>query len=287
MGRFSPNRVPHNLAIGHVPATRSNGTVSHRAALCLTCALAASLATVSPARAGETACWFENGAVVVPAEIGGVAGDWLLDPSAPRTLLHNTRAEMEGMPETFDAPGHLAGQVLAPVTVTVVDLDDRAPGFVTPITGVIGADLLGRYVVDLDFAPCRLRLYARKAPSRVAGRRWTVRMVDGVPAVAAAVSDDRRARAGLFAIDWSSRAAVRLSGASLSPPPAGSVPAPRNAAPGRLRALSVGGALYEEQTAAPAEGLTPALAGTLGTDFWSHWRLRLDIGAGRLTLIPK
>ncbi|HRD28184.1 MAG TPA: hypothetical protein PLO65_07785, partial [Caulobacter sp.] len=48
------------------------------------------------ARAAEARCWFENGAVVIPAEIAGVAGDWLLDPSAPHTLLHETRAQMEG-----------------------------------------------------------------------------------------------------------------------------------------------------------------------------------------------
>ena len=39
-----------------------------------------------PAAAGETACWFENGAVVAPAAIGGIAGDYVIDLSAPRTL---------------------------------------------------------------------------------------------------------------------------------------------------------------------------------------------------------
>lgn len=238
------------------------------------------------ARAGETACWFENGAVVVPAEIGGVAGDWLLDPSAPKTLLHETRAGMEALPPAFTAPGRLAGERLAPVEVAVVDLDDRAPGFVTPIAGVIGADVLGRYVVDLQFTPCRLRLHGQ-APRVAAGRTWPVRMIGGVPAIAAAVSDDQRARPGRFAIGWSSRAAVRLKDARLSPAMADDDAAPRNVAPGRLRALSVGGFLYEEPTAAVAEDLDPALAGALGTDFWSRWRLRLDIAGRRLILSPK
>lgn len=244
-------------------------------------------AGVNAARAAETACWFENGAVVVPAEIGGVAGDWLLDPSAPATLLHETRAEMEALPPSFTATGRLAGERLAPVAVTVADLDDRAPGFVTPIAGVIGADVLGRYVVDLDFAPCRVRLNGRTAPATPRGEVWRLRMTGGVPAVAAAVSDDRRARRGLFAVDWSSRAAVRVSGAALNPAPVGAAPSPRNAAPGRLRALSVAGTLYEEPSAAVADDLSPDLAGALGTDFWSRRRLRLDIAGGRLTLIPK
>lgn len=242
---------------------------------------------VSAAEASETACWFENGAVVVPAEIGGVAGDWLIDPSAPRTLLHETRAQMADLPAVFSAPGRLAGQRLAPVEVTVADLDDRAPGFVTPITGVIGADLLRRFTVDLDFAPCRLRLTRGRAPMFRAARRFPVSMVAGSPVIEAGVSDNRRARRGLFGLDWSSRAAVRLSGAELRPVRAGLDPTLRNRAPARLRALSLGGRLYEEQSAAVAAGLDPALAGTLGTDLWSRWRLRLDIAGGNLLLARK
>ncbi|MES2035351.1 MAG: hypothetical protein V4466_14350 [Pseudomonadota bacterium] len=169
------------------------------------------------AAASETTCWFENGAVVVPAQIGGVAGDWLIDPSTPRTLLHETRAEMEGLPTVFTAPAQLAGQRLSAVEVTVADLDDRAPGFATPIAGVIGADLLSRFVVDLDFTPCRLTL-TRGRPRRFdATQRLPLRMAAGTPVVEAAISDDRRARRGLFALDWSSKAAVRVSRAELRP----------------------------------------------------------------------
>lgn len=262
------------------------GEVSRRAVLFAACALTVGLAGTD-AVAGETACWFENGAVVAPAEIGGVAGDWLLDPSAPVTLLHDTRAEMEGLPKAFRASGHLAGATLAPVAVSVADLDDRAPGFLTPIAGVIGADVLGRYVVDLQFSPCRLRIYAGRAPRFGRARALPLQLVAGTPAIRAAISDDRRARAGLFAIDWSSRAAVRLANAGLSPPAKGLEPTPRMLAPARLRALSVAGDLYEQPTAAIAEGLDPTLAGTLGVEFWSRWRLRLDIAHGELLLKPQ
>lgn len=246
-----------------------------------------SAATASPAGAADTACWFENGAVVVPAEIGGIAGDWLLDPSAAHTLLHDTRAEMEGLPSRFTAPGHLAGLTLTPTVVTVVDLDDRAPGFATPITGVIGADVLARYTIDLQFAPCRVRISVGRPPRPRQAWSLPLVMVDGVPAVRAAVSDDRRARAGLFAVDWSSRAAVRLADADLRPPVKGLDPTPRSLAPARLRALSIDGRLYEETSAGTAEGLDPALAGTLGVEFWSRWRVRLDIADGTLLLSPQ
>ena len=245
------------------------------------------LSVGGPARAGEVACWFENGAIVVPAVIGGVAGDWLLDPSAPRTQLHDTRAGMEGLADGFVADGRLAGQALPDVPVMVVDLDGRAPGFVTPIAGIIGADILAAFVVDLRFAPCRLRLYAGRAPKVRGGRVLPLESAGGVPAVRAAVADDRRARAGLFAVDWSSRATVRIADATVRPQGEGLDPARRDRAPARLRALSVDGRLYEEASAAVATDLDPALAGTLGVDFWSDWSLRLNIAGGRLTLLPK
>jgi hypothetical protein len=111
--------------------------------------------------------------------------------------------------------------------------------------------------------------------------------VAGVPVVAAGVSDDRQARYGLFAIDFSARASVRLTAAGFRPDREGAATGPRNQAPGRLRALSLGGELYEETTAALAPDLDPALTGALGTDLWSRWRLRLDIADGRLWLSPE
>ena len=262
------------------------GPVNRRPPLVL--GLAFGLLLAPAARAGETTCWFENGAVVVPAEVGGVAGDWLLDPSAPHTLLHETRARMEGLPEAFVATAHVAGTPLTGVRVTVADLDGRAPGFPTPIAGVLGADVLGRFTVDLDFSPCRVRLSDGpwRRPGRGA-RLLRLTLADGVPTVAAAVSDDRRARTGLFAVDFSSRAAVRLTSARFHPLNEAAAKAPRGVAPGRLRALSLDGDLYEEQTAALAPDIDPSLAGALGTDLWSQWRVRLDIRRGRLLLSPK
>lgn len=239
------------------------------------------------AEAGEAACWFENGAVVAPGEIAGIAGDWLIDPSAPRTLLHETRAEMEGLPRAFVAAGRLAGRRLAPVAVTVVDLDDRAPGFVTPITGVIGADVLARYTVDLSFSPCRLTLWRGRPPPFGRAGVLPLTVVAGTPGVRAAVSDDRRARAGLFAVDWGSRATVRVRNARLEPSTDAPGPTPRSLAPARLRALSAEGVLYERPDAAIGGDLDPALTGALGTGFWSSWRLRLDISGRRLLYKPQ
>lgn len=240
-----------------------------------------------PALAAD--CWFENGAVVVPAEVAGIAGDYLIDPSAPTTLIHETRAQTEGFAAVdLVAPVRIDGLTLKALPVKVADLDDRAPGFDTPIAGVIGADALAGQVIDLDFKPCRVSIQPQ-ARARSGGRMLTLVMVGGTPAVRAAVSDDRQARAGLFAMDWSSAGLVRLSDrvAAFKPPREGLNPSARNAAPGRLRALSISETLYEEVEAGLIAGLNPALTGSLGVDFWSRWRLRLDMRRGVVVLFPK
>src|SRR4051812_7377975 len=43
--------------------------------------------TAAPACAGEAACWFEGGVIVVGAEVMGVPGDYILDTATPHTQL--------------------------------------------------------------------------------------------------------------------------------------------------------------------------------------------------------
>jgi hypothetical protein len=254
--------------------------------------LGAALALVAaPALAQDAACWFENGAVVAPAEVAGIAGDYLLDPSTPVTEIHETRAQGAGFSQTaLVADARVGGLSRAGLPVRVVDLDSRSAGFDTPIAGVIGADLLAGQVVELSFAPCRLSIH-RPGPAARARRGeqvLAVELVGGVPAVRAAASDDDEARAGLFAVDFSAQGLVRFSDrvAGLEPKRQGVDPLARNVAPGRVRALSVAGRLYEEAPAGLAAGLDPRLSGALGVGLWSRWRLRLDMAHATLTLIP-
>src|SRR5689334_19922059 len=179
--------------------------------LCLT------LSVVGSARAGESACWFENGAVIVPAVIADMAGDYVIDLSAPRTLLHETKAQMAGILEPeLTLPVEIAGLKAPAVSVKVADLDARGLGFVTPIAGVIGMDVLSGHSVEIDFARCRVRIdQPWKARRQVV---LAVEMVEGLPTIAAAVSDGPTALRGAFAIDTASLAMARLStrGASAS-----------------------------------------------------------------------
>jgi hypothetical protein len=230
-------------------------------------------------------CWFENGAVVVSASVAGVAGDYLIDPSAPVTLLHDTRAQAAGFEaQSLTARVRLDGQAVDGLPVQVVNLDARAAGFATPIAGVIGADVLGRYVVDLDFSPCRIRLsLPGRAPRFMSAFSMPLTLTNGALTVPAAVTDGSRVRAGQFALDLSARAALRLPDAA----PARAVKsdlAPRNAAKGRLRALSFSDHLVEQPSVSLAPDLDPALAGAVGNGVWSRYRLRIDLSRAKLSL---
>jgi hypothetical protein len=255
-----------------------------RAASLLTlCLLAAS---ASPALAGETACWFENGAVVAPAALGDIAGDFVIDLSAPRTLLHLDVAQGAGFTDTaLTLPVRVAGQRVQAAPVTVANLDYRAVGFSTPILGVIGADVLDRYEVTLDFAPCRLRL---RSPGATSGRQdgaLRVVMVGGIPTIAAAASDGFKGLRGPFALDTASGGGVRARGAA---------DGPRQKPAGTLTAFSLrdsrggsrAGSLRQRLPAVVAGDLPAGVVGAIGVEVLSAYRLRLDPLALKLWLTP-
>jgi hypothetical protein len=238
------------------------------------------LLTAAPARAGETACWFENGAVVVPAAFGDIAGDFIVDASAPASQLHVTTAETFGIDTpTARASLRLAGERIGPLTLQVADLDSRAKPFMTSIVGVIGADALKPFVTDVSTQPCRVRL-SRRADRHAGAVRLRLRMVDGVPAAPAAISDGVISRAGWFAID-TGQAPTLAADARLS-----RTPAPGSDPPVRLRAVSVAGRLFEQVPGGVLAQPHPGLAGSIGMAVWSRFRLRLDPRHGWLELTP-
>jgi len=249
--------------------------------------MAAALAfavVATAARAGEARCWIDRGALVAPAAFGDIAGDFLIDLSAPQSELHVTRAQSDGVvTDTVTRDLVAAGQRIPAVTLRVADLDSRTAAFVTSINGVLGADVLKDYVVDLDPSPCRLRLSRGPGRRLARSRRLPVREIGGIPVVPALISDGQRVRSGLFGLgagDWASR----LSGARLSRPPPSVIAA--DAPPIRLRALEFGGRLFE-QTPTVVTGDPPSeVSGAIGMAVLSHWRMRLDMAGGWLDLAP-
>lgn len=230
-----------------------------------------------PAMAGETACWFENGAVVAPAAIGGIAGDYVIDLSAPRTLLHIDVAQGQSYADGAGLPVRLAGQTVEAAPIAVLSLDYRAVGFSTPIVGVIGADILDRYTVTLDFSPCRLRLERPGGSWAGQDGGLPVTMVGGAPTVLAAASDGLRGVSGPFALDTASAGGVRARGAA---------DGPRQKPVGTLRGLSLAGTLRQDLPAVVAGDLPDGVVGAIGVQVLAAYRLRLDSKAQRLWLIP-
>ena len=151
----------------------------------------------------------------------------------------------------------------------VEDLDTKTRVFDTSINGVIGADLLRRYVVDLSFSPCRLRLLHGVFRPIAGAVRMPVREIRGIPTVRATISDGLLTREDDFAID-TSFAASRIVGAALSRPVA-----PNAHPPTRIRALAVADQLFEQT---PAEVSTTQNA--IGTAVWAKGRLRMNLKAG-------
>jgi hypothetical protein len=252
----------------------------------LSLAVAAVIASAGGAHAGETRCWVDRGVLVVPAAFGDLAGDFILDLASPKSVLHVDVALGEGIetPQTR-GPLRLAGET-APATLQVASLDARSLGLPSTIVGLIGADALARYVVDIRFSPCRVRLWRGHAPPFHAVATLPVTMADGVPAIPATVSDGRTALAGRFAIDTGT-AAVRLSGkvAALARATAKGVdPGSRLDPPGRLDALGLAGEVQRRLPAALAGDLPPTLSGAIGTAAWSRYEIRIDLRRRRLEL---
>jgi hypothetical protein len=253
----------------------------------------AMIALLAPAaaRAGESACWFEQGVVVIPASVMGQAGDYILDTGTALTQLHDTRAQGAGFVGTsLTGEVRLAGFALAGRPVAVADLDVRAWNHSTPIAGVIGADVLSGFVVDVSFAPCRVRLsLPGHAPPFAGRRRLPLTWVSGRPAVRATVSDGGHSLTGDLVVATGSDTPVRLTEADASVPGA---PKPAELFPegvdhARLSALSLDGDLAQDLRAgllhAPDAG---GALGALGGPLLAHYSLRFDFPRNELLLAP-
>lgn len=254
-------------------------------------ALAALLALpAKPALAGEARCWFENGVIVVGAEVMGVPGDYILDTATPHTLLADSQAQTAGFSETaLTGEVRLAGVTARGRPVAVEALDLRTGALPTPIAGVIGADVLRSYVLDVSFAPCRIAIWRPGRAPRFAARTiLPMAWVADRPVVQAAAADGPHALAGAFAPATGADTAVRLSDALARTPGAGKTKElyPYGVLRPRLRAFSFAGGLWENLPAGLVAAEDPGLAGQIGAPLLARYRLRFDFPAGRLLLTP-
>ncbi len=272
------------------------------ALISLVFALMSGEAAATDARASDTVCWIQNGVLLVPAVAAGVNGVFILDTGAARSQIDATQASEADIGDgsdvgpTIKADVRVAGRTFRGASLAVLALDNRTRAFPTPIAGVLGSDLLTGLAVEIDPNPCRIRLMdPKRGRSRRGDLQFPLEMRDGAPYVRAAVSDGVESAAGLFEIDTGAPIAATLR-------PAAGVKLVAN----RLRALSIGGALFENITAAPFSGAAddasdhkelgrdgggkplrafphPAL-GAIGEPIWSRFRVRLDYAARTLFL---
>jgi hypothetical protein len=205
-------------------------------------------------------------------------------------LIAETQAQSAGYPETqVTGEVRLAGRTIGGLAMAVTDLDVRTGLFPTPIAGVIGADALRGFVLDLEAEPCRIALHpAGEAPSLGRAVVMPLTWIGGAPAVTASAADGPHVVTGRFVLATGSDTAVRLND--------GLAAAPRAAQPQelypygqlrpRLRALSVAGDIAEDVPAGLIKA-DPAEAGEIGAPLLFAWRVRFDFPAGRVLLAPK
>lgn len=245
------------------------------------------LARPELARAAEAACHMDHGAVVVTASLGNITGDFILDLSAPQSQLHQTRAESEGVTTPdLTAPLRIAGRRLDAARFVVADLDARDWGYATEISGVIGADALAGYGLDLRQTPCRIALWRRPPGGFRPVRRLRLGS-QAAPAVRAWVGDGDISRWGWFGLDTGS-AGVRLSGreAALSRSPPNLDAASHLHPPARLRSLTMGKMTFTDLPAGLDPDAPPDRLGEIGNAVWGRYALRLDPERRWLELAP-
>lgn len=243
------------------------------------------LASRAAARAdgGWSACFLDGGGLAAPAKAAGLTGVFIIDAAAPQSQIDATQATLAGLdagPASIVI--ELGGVRLDAVAVQVLALDARTAAMATPVTGVLGADVLKGRVLEVRTDPCRFRLTGG-APSSggPALASLPLTWLGGAPAVAASVTDGATAQSGLFRIATGSNVAV-----SLEPDAARLAGAPADArgltAP--LRGLSLGGLLAEDAPAEIADQPDAGVLGSIGEPVWTRYGFRLDLRASRLTL---
>lgn len=239
------------------------------------------------ADAAEIGCNFDAGVIVVPAEVAGIAGDYILDTGGAETVLHETLAQTAGITASeLTGDVRLAGVRWADRTLKVADLDVRTWNLPTVGAGVIGVDLLRDFVVDVSFAPCRVRISRRGAAPVFRGRSRAMGWDQGRPTVMASVSDDAHEIRGAFVIATGANAPIRLAD-DLAQPSAGGSPElyPDGVWLARLPQVSFGGQTGQ----GVAAGLMKPdgdVVGVLGGPVLAHFRLRFDFPAGTLVVAP-
>ena len=195
----------------------------------------------------------------------------------------------------------IEGLALPPRRVTTLPLTIFAPVLGRPIHGTLGHDLFSTYVVEIDYAAERLRLYAPDSyVYRGSGEILPLTIEDNQPFVAAEIIQPGRAPIpAKIKIDTGSADALGLNGSfvqatGLIPQTQRSVPSPGVALGGitenfvaRLGALRLGRFTLPNIVAGYSRDLRRGGdAGTMGGEVLRRFRVIFDYARRRLILEP-
>lgn len=245
-------------------------------------------AAAGPAAAAEIACRYEAGVIIVPAVVAGLPGDYILDTGAARTTLDETQAQAAGFAgDTASGDVRIAGMRGPAQALAIAALDVRTWNLAAPATGVIGADVLRAYVLDVSYAPCRVRLSPPGAAPAFRGETLALGWDAGRPTAEASVSDGAHELTGRFVIATGMNAPMRLAD-DLADVPGAARPAelyPDGVWLARLPVVRFGGAVGRD-VAAGLMKPDGEVAGALGGQVLANFRLQFDFPAGRLIVAP-
>ena len=277
--------------------------------------LALALTLGAPAMATEIPAEFHDGLIFVRAAIGsGAPGVFLLDTGAGISVLDARFARAAsvtlGDPVNLVGGGGAAtarraenvrltlagGQVEAAVDPTVADLSRIDRGMRVHLDGILGDDVLRRYVVTLDYRGGLVRF---QAPEEVSAPADAVRM-GGVtaPFVSAHLQQAGRGADADFQIDTGSNTAIELwapfarrafPDAHVSPGAGMGMGGMTLTERGRLDAVTVAGRTIEGPQANFADSTVPddagpAYGGVIGGPAWRGLSLTLDFPHRRVWL---
>ena len=265
------------------------------------------------AGAAEIPATFEGGLIFVRAAIGaGPPGVFLLDTGAGVTILDARFASAAGIrlgdPIALVGGGGAAharqaenvrltlASVSAEVDPTVADLTQIGQGMRTHLDGILGDDLLRRYVVTLDYRSGVVRLDppdSASAPADAAAMGGLK-----VPFIVAHVQQGPRGADAEFQIDTGSNTAIEFwapfarqafPDAAVTPGAGMGVGGFTRTERGRLDALTVAGhtiagpqANFADRTVPDDAG--PAYGGVIGGPAWRGLVLTLDFPHRRVWL---
>jgi len=313
--RWPTRRSPHcQIDQGAVAPPSPTLPPSSGKGVCV-CLLGFALALAAPAHAADIPATFSGGLIFVHASIGnGPPGLFLLDTGAGVTILDARFAAAAqvklGDPIELMGGGGgtgarraenvrliLAGGAIdAAVDPTVASLAQIGQGMRTHLDGILGDDLLRRYVVTLDYRSGVVRL---DPPGAAAPPADAVRMGGlQLPFVSARVKQGGRDATADFQIDTGSNTAIELwapfarqafPDAPVTPGAGMGVGGYTMTERGRLDALVVAGhtitspvANFADKTVPDDAG--PAYGGVIGGPAWQGLSLTLDFPHRRVWL---